>query len=188
MATNPKTASKSRQQDRLEDRAREPAHASREQEQHSAVDMSAWDDFQPDFGKQYLKAPMPRPGMDQRWIRVANAQGKDDVINVQRQHGKGWRPRPSATIPSTFGTPTEAHGKFPGALVVEGMVLCERPQRISQLYREANREEIDRLTAAIDAELRNAATAGQSAYGPIERQAKTRFLRERVPVAADEAA
>lgn len=162
------------------ERARQPAHPSREQDTRAiaeGVDMSPWEGFKPEFDTTHLKAPMPRPQMDQRWIR-ASTFGKDDPTNLARMWGKGWRPRPIETIPVAFASPTEQHGKFPGALVIEGMVLCERPKSISAKFRQFNRERIDAVTAAITQELRGAAP-NNPAFGPIQRgHADTRVLRE----------
>lgn len=171
-----------------QDRARDPAHVSREQGSRASttgVDMSPWEGFQPQFDTTHLKAPIPRPGMDQRWIRLSTF-GTEDVTNSQRQWQKGWRPRPADTIPVSFMPPTIQHGKATGTLIVEGMILCERPSAISQKFRDHNRRRIDEVTMAISAELRGAAP-NNPAYGPIQHAHRTQFVRE-VKAAADEGA
>lgn len=178
----PRSAARSRKQEGALERGRPAANRSREQDQHANSEA----DYEIDFDASALKAPPPRPGYDQRWVRIS-VLGKDDLINVSRAGRKGWKARQSDTIKESFSMPTDQHGRFPGAFIVEGMLLCERPKSISKQHREHIRTNIDRQTAAIDQELRNtSATNRNPAFGPIEKQHRSVPVRERRVEAAED--
>lgn len=99
-----------------------------------------------------LDAPPPRPGMSQRWIRVA-ANGEDDHTNLAGKLREGWQPRRSDTVPAGYTPPTIAHGKYAGCIGVGGMVLVEMPatrsaERTAYYSRLADRQ-MDAVTQSL---------------------------------------
>lgn len=80
-----------------------------------------------------------RPGMAQRWVRVAIGSN-EDVDNMSRAEAVGWEPRKADTLPSGVKAPIIRKGDLAGYIGVRGNVLMERPEEISQAYRQQNRE------------------------------------------------
>lgn len=129
----------------------EPVHESREFE--------VWDDNAvhtmsdtPWTHAASLDAPPPRPGFVQRWIRVT-LEGDDDPTNVSRKFRDGWRPRLASTVPPGSTPPSISSGRFAGCIGVEGMLLCERPEKMAAKHAAAINEKTRRITEGIEAEL-----------------------------------
>ena len=101
-----------------------------------------------------LEAPPPRPGFSQRWVRVS-LKGDDDPTNMARKFREGWRPRLASTVPPKYNPPKVTAGRFQGCIGVEGMLLCERPEKMSEKQRAAIRDKTDRVTQGIEAELQS---------------------------------
>jgi len=82
-----------------------------------------------------LDAPPPRQGMRQRWVST-QILGDEIPHHTMRRFREGWTPRPANTIPENFPIPTIEHGKHEGCIGIEGMILCEMPEKRA-LAREA---------------------------------------------------
>ena len=125
-----------------------------------------------------LEMPPARPGMDQRWIRVA-MNGRDDATNWARKQREGWKAREAATVAKSFPVPRIDQGKFSGFIGIEGMILCERPLRISEQRNKHFRNQTERKTAAINADLERVNQANANpAFGPIRMATRTTPARE----------
>lgn len=125
-----------------------------------------------------LEAPQARSGFGQRWIRVGY-QDKIDEKNLQQKLREGWRARHIDTIPKSFHVPRIKHGRFAGAVMVEGMMLAEIPIRILNERRKAMRAKIDGQTRAIDEQIRQANAGSQrGGFGPIKRAQESKVVRE----------
>ena len=69
-------------------------------------------------------------GMSYEWSRVTYA-GKEDVRHQARAHRRHWTPVPKKRHPEIVGR--EAATKDPeGAIIVDGLMLMERPAQISK--------------------------------------------------------
>lgn len=82
-----------------------------------------------------LDAPPPRPGMEQRWIRVSVGD-KNDPRNVSRKRREQWVPRALDTVPEGFAPPTISHGSLGSVISVLDLVLCERPLSVGASRRK----------------------------------------------------
>lgn len=132
-----------------------------------------------------LEAPPPRAGMVQRWIRVSS-QGKDDPINSARKFREGWAPRPADTVSTDWPVPKISGGKFAGFIGVEGMVLCEMPEKRNNQRKQFIADKIEKNTRAIDAQIRQTNKENKNpAFGRIEKSDRTIPIRE-VKVQEDE--
>lgn len=125
-----------------------------------------------------LEAPKARPGYTQRWIRVAS-KGKDDAINISKKFREGWKPRPADTVPAHYQTAKIEHGRYAGFIGVEGMVLCELPIARAKARKQYIRDQTDKKTKAIDAELERANKANRGpGFGEIQKSERSIPVRE----------
>ncbi len=113
-----------------DERANPPTHSMRAFETYDADDAHGVE-AKPWVRPTSLEAPVARPGFRQRWIRVGT-MGQDDPTNTARRFREGWRPRLAETVPPSFHAPTIAHGKYAGCVGVEGMILCEMPEKLAK--------------------------------------------------------
>jgi hypothetical protein len=117
-----------------------------------------------------LDAPPPRPGMVQRWVRMTQREGKDQ-INWSGKFREGWRPRDPATIPQQFHHLTGVEQGAGSLIAVGGMVLCEMPEKVLAqkrgYIRELNRRQELSVSAETDKISREGVAAGAA---PITRQ------------------
>lgn len=150
-----------------QDRAAPPVHEARSYETWDDVDIHAGED-KPWVRPTSLEAPPARPGLVQRWIRVGS-MGQDDPTNTARKFREGWKPRPAASVPAGFHMPTIAHGKWAGCVGVEGMLLCEMPEKMVQKRNAHYREKTDATTNNLEAELQKHSRADM----PITQDRKT---------------
>lgn len=134
-----------------EQRGRDPVHPARAFETYELEDADKEDD-RPWVRPTSLEAPPPRPGFVQRWVRVA-FRDEDDATNASRKFREGWKPRPADTVPPSHQVPTISHGKWAGAVGIEGMVLCEMPKPMAEKRRKHFADETARRTNAIEDEL-----------------------------------
>jgi hypothetical protein len=161
-----------------QERTREPTHEMRSFESYELEDADRVDE-KPWVRPTSLEAPAPRPGFVQRWIRVSS-RGADDTTNASRKFRSGWKPRPAETVPPNHIVPTISHGKWAGAIGVEGMVLCEMPRKMYQKQRDAIAKKTKDVTDAIEAELQAHSRPGM----PIYQDRRSVKVRE-VEVASD---
>lgn len=104
------------------------------------------------FQVENLKAPPPRPGYEQRWVRVS-VLNDDDFSNVQRQLHYGFRPRRIDSVPEGVSAPSIRHGDFVGVIGIRDAILCERPIEIGNQHRAALLKRTMQQTRAITGEL-----------------------------------
>jgi hypothetical protein len=156
-----------------QDRAAPPVHESRAYETWDDVDIHA-EEGKPWVRPTSLEAPTARKGFIQRWIRVGS-MGRDDPTNTARKFREGWKPRPSSTVPAGFHMPTIAHGKWAGCIGVEGMLLCEMPEKMVAKRNAHYRAKTDNVTGAIADELQKHSRPGM----PItqERSSNAKLVR-----------
>lgn len=108
-----------------------------------------------------LLAPEPRPGMDQRWVRVS-VRGAGDPRNVGRKRRDGWKPRPADTISDEwFIGFTDDDGKAKGYLQQDELVLMERPIEISQHRARYFADRADAQMAGVEHDLEDTIPAHQ---------------------------
>lgn len=158
-------------------RAAANVHLSRDQEQQEAAVVRE-ELERPWLRQATLEAPPPRPGFVQKWIR-ASLFGKADPANVRNKERIGWVPRSPTTIPKSHSMPRVSDGPQAGFIMVEGMILCERPLAMKKAHDKAIRDEIDRRTLAIDADIARANKENRSvAFGQIKKSDRTIPVRE----------
>lgn len=134
-----------------QERAAPPVHETRAYETWDDVDVHA-EEAKPWTRPTSLEAPPARKGFVQRWIRVGIG-AKDDPTNTARKFREGWKPRPAASVPASYHSPTIQHGKWAGCIGVEGMLLCEMPESIKAKRDKHYLEKTDKVTNGIEADL-----------------------------------
>ncbi len=134
-----------------DERSAPPVHPARTYETWDDVDIHA-EENKPWVRPTSLEAPPARPGFTQRWIRVGS-MGRDDPTNTARKFREGWKPRPAESVPAGFHMPTISHGNWAGCIGVEGMLLCEMPDKMAQKRRQHYKDKTDMVTGAIEEEL-----------------------------------
>jgi hypothetical protein len=132
-----------------------------------------------------LDAPPPRPGFEQRWIRMTLKGGEHDVQNVNTKSRLGWTPRDPTTIPegqlfSSISTQAGAHG---GVIRVGNMVLHEIDKRLLKRQRQINMAKAQaQEEAVVRSDTDKASREGQRAgYDPIVREERTNVSTGRRP-------
>jgi hypothetical protein len=131
-----------------------PVHAGRaRQEKREPVRRDRQVEWRP---SDSLSAPPPRPGMENRWIRIRLGE-KDDPRNFQKKFREGWKPISLSAVPEDFNPPSAAYGKFGDVVAVSDLVLCERPleiglsrkryfaKRLQRQLDSADRRHVDRV-------------------------------------------
>jgi hypothetical protein len=96
-----------------------------------------------------LDAPPPKPGMEQRWIRIRLGE-KDDQRNFQKKFREGWHPIKRSDVPADMEPPTIAFGRFGDVVAVSDLVLCERPLEIGISRKRYFRQRLDRQLKSAD--------------------------------------
>jgi hypothetical protein len=96
-----------------------------------------------------LFAPPPRPGMEQRWIRIRLGE-KDDPRNFQKKFREGWKPVKLSDTTADLEPPTMAFGRFGEVIAVSDLVLCERPVEIGLSRKRFFHKKHQRQLAAAD--------------------------------------
>lgn len=165
-----------------QERAAPPVHETRSYQTYSEEDGMHVSESTPWSRPTSLEAPAPRKGFRQRWIRVGS-MGQDDPTNTARKFREGWRPRPAESVPASYHAPTIGHGKWAGCIGVEGMVLCEMPEKLAAKRTAHYQAKTDSVTGAISEELQRQSHPNME----ITQERKTRVVRN-AKVADDEAA
>lgn len=155
-----------------ETRGRDAAHETRAFETWDADDIHKVE-ATPWVRAASLAAPPPRPGFDQRWVRVANKE-EADPTNSARKFREGWRPRLANTVPPKYQPPTISHGRFAGCIGVEGMLLCERPKQLTEKRNAHFRQRTEDITKGVEAELQSQSTSAM----PITQERTSKLVRE----------
>jgi hypothetical protein len=115
-----------------------------------------------------LQMPPAKPGHDQRWIRFAHGE-KMDSTNYSRKLREGWKPRDSESVSDEWQAMHGTQGKITG-IMVEGMILCERPLSISRRRTAAMQFETSRRTDALKHDLDGVNNQTKNpAFGPIQK-------------------
>jgi hypothetical protein len=96
-----------------------------------------------------LQAPPPRPGMEQRWIRIRLGE-KDDPRNFQKKFREGWKPVKLSDVPEDFEPPTMAFGRWGDVIAVSDLILCERPLEIGLARKRYFAQRLQRQLASAD--------------------------------------
>ena len=152
-------------------------HAARVQDERAAVDVHDYED-EPWVNPASLPYIKPRPGMVQRYIRVA-MRGEADPVNTARKLREGWVPRRVDTVPRNVPVPHIDSGKYAGYVGVEGMILMEMPEERNaarnKYFANRNKQQSD----AVDLKL------AKETRGKVNVEKSTKVVRE-VAVAADE--
>jgi len=158
-------------------------HESRAVDERAAVEVHEYED-EPWVNPASLPYIEPRPGMVQRYIRVA-VRGEADPVNTARKVREGWQPRRVDTVPKNVPVPKIESGKYAGCIGVEGMILMEMPiarnDARNKYFAERNRQQM----AAAEAKLMEDTKHQSTAFGPVQVEKSSRFVRE-VAVAADQ--
>lgn len=148
-----------------------PVHATRAYETYDDSDVHIAEGT-PWVRPTSLEAPPPRKGFRQRWVRVGS-MGQDDPTNTARKFREGWRPRPAETLPKDYHAPTIGHGKWSGCIGVEGMILCEMPEKMAEKRNAHYAAKTKLVTDTIESDLQ-----GQSHPNmPITQERKTGVVR-----------
>lgn len=167
----PKSSTRARSRDGNDDRGRSTREQAGRPELFERVDESA------EYERpSSLKAPPPRPGYVQRWVRVGMG-GSIDEKNLNRKLREGWRARPSNTVPKGFQVPTIKHGDFLGTVMVEGMLLCELPVKMAKKRRDFMRRETTARTRAVNEHLMRVNEGARGSFGPIRKAEESKVAR-----------
>lgn len=134
-----------------QERTAPPVHETRAYDTYSEEDIHVGE-ATPWVRGSSLEAPEPRKGFRQRWVRVGSL-GQDDPTNTARKFREGWKPRPVESLPKGYHAPTISHGKWAGCIGVEGMILCEMPEKMALQRQKHFQDKTDAVTNAIDSEL-----------------------------------
>lgn len=144
------------------------------------------DENQPCERPTSLEAPKPLPSMKQRWIRVANVDGKIDEKNLARKLREGWRARPSNTVPKGFQVPTIKHGQFAGTVMVEGMLLCHMPLKLAKRRADAVRARTQEQTRGVNEQLLRVNQTVGGGFHTIKKAERSQLVKEVAKVDEEE--
>lgn len=158
-------------------------HASRVEDERQAEQIHEFAD-EPWVNPVSLPEIKARPGMVQRWIRVA-IRAEADPVNTARKFREGWVPRKVDTVPKNVPVPRIEGGKYAGCIGVEGMILCEMPTERNDARNKYFHDKNIRQTDAVNQRLAEETQHHSTAFGPVKKEQTSKFVRE-VQVAADE--
>lgn len=94
-----------------------------------------------------LYAPPPKPGNEQRWIRVRLGE-KDDPRNFQKKFREGWVPVKLSEVDESYNPPSDKFGRYGDVIMVSDLVLCERSMRIGAARKAHFAEKLSRHLAS----------------------------------------
>lgn len=161
-----------------QDRDAPPVHETRAYDTYSEDDIHVSEDT-PWVRPTSLEAPAPRKGFRQRWVRVGSME-QDDPTNTARKFREGWKPRPVESLPKGYHAPTISHGKWAGCVGVEGMILCEMPEKLALQRQKHYQDKTELVTNTIDRELQNQSHPAM----PVTQERSSKVVRN-VKVADD---
>lgn len=95
-----------------------------------------------------LKAPPPRPGYVQRWVRMETRGVTDPTNNYHNKITEGFMPRPPETVGQDWRHLAGVHEGI-NAIRIGSLVLCEKPEFKSRAKRKFIRGEIDKQNTMI---------------------------------------
>lgn len=98
-----------------------------------------------------LQAPPPRPGFEQRWIRIRLGE-KDDPQNIARKLSarEGWTPVRLDHVAGDYNVPSFTYGRLGTVIGVSDLILCERRLEIGMARRKYFRDKLARQMASAD--------------------------------------
>lgn len=109
-------------------------------------------------------------GMSYEWRRITYA-GKEDVRHQARAHRRHWTPVPKKRHPEIVGR--EAAAKEPeGAIIVDGLMLMERPSVISK---EAARLREERARERVSNQVKSLKLTPEGQLPRVRVQAKKKY-------------
>ena len=152
-------------------------HSARAMDERAAVEVHELED-EPWVNPASLPFIKPRPGMEQRYIRVA-MRGEADPVNTARKLREGWVPRPVSTVPKNVPVPRIDAGKYAGCIGVEGMILMEMPSARNAARNKYFADKNRLQSEAVDVKL------AEDTRGKVTSERSTKVVRE-VAVAQDE--
>jgi len=124
-----------------------------------------------------LDTPPAKTGFDQRWIRFM-VGGEYDATNYSRKVREGWTPVDKDAVPENWQMMHSTSGRITG-IIVEGLILCERPRAVSKRRLKAMQIETARRTEASDHDLESVNKSNRNpAFGEIEKQTRSTPARE----------
>lgn len=112
------------------------------------------------------KAPPPRPGFAQRWVRVM-AHGIEDIANVMKKRNEGWEPRKADSLPAGFFAPIVQHASFGNVIINGDMILMERSLKIHEKQHRHHTKMASLQASTIERYLSQHAGGGNG-YGAAE--------------------
>lgn len=104
-----------------------------------------------DFDGTKLKAPEPRPGYVQRWLKVEFRDGTPQAHAEALARRRGWKPREASTVQDSWmpmGAMDQSSGD--GYIRVGGMLLVEREQKIHDAFRAHYKGRAHQLAGSVD--------------------------------------
>lgn len=101
---------------------------------------------------QSLAAPAPREGFVQRWVRMQTGNEHDAQNMMRRQQTGRWTPRDPSTIKENFFL---QHAKQGDMIVIRGMVLMERPQKIHDAAKKWKKQRIADQMTRVETDIRD---------------------------------
>lgn len=126
-----------------------------------------------------LDAPVPRPGMVQRWVRDGTYDPKD-VPHFMRKVREGWSPRDPATVPHASRHFTVGKAANDSSCIrVGGMVLMEMPDRVARARNNAVRDAVERLSRAVPESVE--ALNGRGQFSAVRQDDQVRVTTGREP-------
>lgn len=112
------------------------------------------------------KAPPPRPGYVQRWIRLT-IHGQEDLSNVMRKRNEGWAPRAGNSLPAGFFAPVVQHASMGNVIINGDMILMERPAKTHERQARHHQQMASLQAQSIERFLAQRAPGGRG-FGPGE--------------------
>ena len=109
--------------------------------------------FDSSVHSEMLPVPEPRDGIDYRYVRVAT-RGETDGRNFTNAMRSGWEPVSKKDLPeldyvlSDMNHPLQ--DRVSDAVVVGGLVLCQRASEIGKRFKEQASEEVRKQVESVD--------------------------------------
>jgi hypothetical protein len=134
-----------------------------------------------------LFAPAPKPGMENRWIRIRLGE-KDDPRNFQKKYREGWTPIKLSDCSEDLEPPSMSFGRHGDVVAVSDLVLCERPLAIGLSRKKHFRQRLERQLRSADRRHVNKVQRDDHVIrggARIEKPTVGRGTRNRTPVQDD---
>ena len=128
-----------------------------------------------------LRAPPPRQGYEQRWVRMDNANIGDPTSNYRNKMLEGFVPRDPKTLSDHYRL-LQAASAGVDVIRVGSLVLCEKPVAMVNAKKKFLREEVAKLNRSINAEHEKVSQEGQARTGiPLVHEETESVSRGRRP-------